>query len=508
MSQSGVIYLRKANQKPSAEFIQHLLDNCGKAWGATVLDKGVLDTFYGEDATAKSVLDAIEEFNELDIQFYFYGSDSAVNIKDVPPYPIIQNDDDQALVCILPEGNFPGFEKEKSSHPAIYWLAESLSNEFIMVYDLVDKDLDKFFAAIEKDSFKKKINLQSVSRGYLTVVGQNGKVLTFSQGDTAREFDHGWVSNAFGFADKKEEKVEEKPKTGGMFSRKSTVREKHVSHEPSQAVKESLQNDPPPKTETAVKDPQNNPPSVPQKPKEDLKALTIEDIKVSKVKVPAHYNRKGKIGYIKERIGYNPKGIDDPNQLFEVYTTPGGTTLTKADLNKMFGMSAAKLLELKPLNNPEAVGKDTASQHIDTARDPIQPLPILSGGARERAKQFISDTRVQKLISENASIITDPDGVQNSEAKVALFFQQIGEKDMSQWDCLPFIEIEKVGRADIHTLAVMAHTWRLRALRAENKLEAKKEKIVEKMKEQLAPVEEQPEEPKKTGTGGMFSRRR
>jgi hypothetical protein len=506
MSQQGTTYIRKPGTTPDDAFLQHLLDNCPKVWGAVVLDKGVLDTFYGENLDLESLKNTCEEFKDCTVVFYFADSDGGVNIdKDVPPFTVIVNDDEESLVCIIPEGNFPGFEKAGSSHPSIYHLGEHLTDEFYTVFDMVDKDLDKFMAAIEKEGFKKKVAMNAVGRGYVTVVAQNGRVLTYLQGDPPVEFDHGFVTNAFGFG-KQEEKAPEPEKKKGMFS-KSTTREKHTpAPSASAAAAEAAAN--PPKTETAVKAPEpSGVPKIP--PKAVKKPLVIEDIKVTKVKIPP-MNRKGRANWIKERIGYKPQTLDDPNATYEVYSRPDGVVLTRDEINRLFGLSAANLNKDKPLTNAPPLGANTENQNIDSSKEIIQPLPILSGAARERAKRIISDERLQKVIAENASIITDPENIQGNEAKVALFYQQTGEKDMSQWDALPFVELEKIGRQDIHMMACMAHTWRLRALRAELKL-GKAKPVQEKMEKQLqeaADAVAEPEKAEEQPKRGMFSKRR
>lgn len=521
MSQLGTTYIRKPNAPlPDDAFLQNILDNCPKAWGAVILDKGVLDTFYGETTTVKDLKLTLEEFKDTTAIFYFCDSDAALNIdKDVPPWTVIVNDDDESLVCIIPEGNFPGFEKAGSSHPPIYHLGEHLTNELYGVFDLVDKDLDKFMNAIQKDSFKSKVQMNAVGRGYITVIARNGQVLTIQQGDPPVEFEHGYITNAFGFGKKEEPKAEpEKPK-GGMFSRKksvSTVREQHVPHQPSNAVVASGVADPP-KTDTAVKAPTDvvSVPKVPTKPAP--KALTIADIQVTEVKVPDQLSRKLKRNWFKERLGYIPATFEDVGRKYKMYTKPSadGTTrivVTRDEVNRLFGLSAASLPNLKEHNPPPVGTSDTDNKHIDSNKESISPLPILSGAMRERAKAFISDTRVLKVIGENSALIANPENVQGTEGKVPLFYQQIGQKDMSDWDALPFIEIKKLGQADIHLLATMAHTWRLRALRAELKA-GKVKKVTEKMQEQLKPVQpETPEEPEvkieEAPKRGMFSRRK
>jgi len=497
MSQ-GVIIIKKANAEVPKDFLELALQSCPKVWGAAFVDKGVLEIMHGENPVAEDLLKTLDEFKDIGITLYLGDSTSATNLKGVPPFPLIETDDEEPLVAIIPEGNFPGYAKEKSTFPPAYHLAEHLFDDFNASFDMVDKNLDKFMGGIEKDSFKKKMNLASVSRGYITVIARNNQVITFSQGETAKDFDWGWCSNTFGYgAEKKEEPKAEPEKKGGMFSRRSTVREKHVDHQPSGNVTGNGADKSPP-TETAIKAPESGTPKPP--PKEPKKLVVIEDITIKKMKIPP-MNRKNRANWIKEKIGYKPNTIDDVNAEYEVYTKPDGTVLSRDEINRLFGLSAAKLFDEKKLTNAPPLGAQTENQNIDSSKEVIQPMPILSGSARERSKRFISDERILKLISENSEVITDPDNVQNTETKIPPHWQQLGEKDSSQWDALPFLEIEKYGRADIHALAVLAYSWKMRALKAEHSI---KSKIKDGMKDQLKPVEAEAEPPKKAR--GMFSR--
>lgn len=491
MSQ-GVIIRRPANKTLNGEYLALALASCSKVWGASFVDKGVLECFQGTDPTAETILDTLEQFKDVDVTLYLGNEVAGTNLKTVPPFPLIENDEEQALVAIIPEGNFPGFVKEKSSSSPAYHLAESLFDDFNATFDLVDKDIGKFMAGIQKESFQKKIKLNSVGRGYITVIAQNGESFTFAQGDTAKEIDGVWVSNHFDFG-AKAEKAPEPEKKRGMFSR-STVREK-VDHQPSNAVN-AAGVDQPDKTDTAVKAPVAGEPSPPRKDKEK-KIYAVTDIRISKIKIPQHFNRKNKRNWIKERIGYNPQGVDDPKSEYEVYSEPDGTILTRSEINKLFGMSAAGL---KALTNPEAAGK--AEENDVKDRDVI-PVPVISGASRERLKTFVSSERVKKIIAENSTIITDPYNIQGTEAKLPTLAAQLEKKNLAEFDALPFAQLLEIGRGNIHELANIAHAWRLEKLKLQldlDKLKGKKvspEEVHQIAKEELVP---------ETKKRGMFSR--
>lgn len=483
---SQVIIRRKANQSIPEDFFQLCPK---KVWGIAILADGILERMQGENIDLEALRSTEEDFKDSPFTLYLSDVEAGTNLKDVPPYDMLDNDEEQVLLTMFTAGEFPGFVKEKSSHPASYHLAEFTSDKIADLYDAVDKDLDKLMVKISADRFKEQLKMNAVSHGYITFVSQNGKDVTIHQGDKHHDFDWGWVSDTLGYL-RKEEVVPPVEKKKGLFSRSST-REKHVP--PSNNVV-AAGADKVPKTETAIPKTTATGSNNPQ-PEAKIKpvVLTVENITVKKFKVPQHLSRRLKKGYLKDRLGHIPPTYDNPDQLYEMYTNPAGAILTKKEVEKALGMSAAKL---PTLDNPKASGKqdDIAAEHIDTDRPIANPLPMLSKNGRERQHRFISDERIKKIISENSELITDPDKVQNREAKIPLFHAQLGMSDMAEYDALPFVELERMGRIDIHDLAVAAWTWKVRALSAELKVGKKK---VEHVAQEEAPPKKQ----------GLFSRR-
>lgn len=501
MSQLGVIIHRPAGKPaPETAYLELALQNCSKVWGIAILADGKLDLNQGENPDLNLLTTTFEDFKDEALTIFLGDAgEGANNRKDIPPYDIIVNDDDEPLVVLFPEGNFPAFDKSGngSSHPPSYHLAEHMSDEFLTAFDMCDKDLDKFMANIAKDNYKKKMLLHSVSRGYVTVVAQNGAVVTFAQGDTAGEIGDTWVSNTFGYGKKEEPAPVPEKKSKGMFSR-STVREK-VNHQPSNNVV-AAGADKVPAAATAVKAPAEGTPKPPEK--KMVEALTIENVKVSRVKIPEHLPRKLRGNWIKERIGYKPNTLDDHKAEYQVYSKPDGTILTRDEINKFFGLSATKLPKL---TNADPIGKNTETEHIDPGKQvSANPLPVLSPTGRERLKSYISDERVKKIIGENAALITDPDNIQGTEGKIPLFSQQMGMKSMEDFDALPFAELELIGRNTIHDLAVLCWTYKVRALSAEAKVKKAQPKGETASSATPAAAEPEVAAPRR---GGMFSRK-
>lgn len=494
MSQ-GVTIRKLANQVVPKDYLELAVNNGAKVWGGAFVDKGILEIPKGTDVTVEMLEQTFEEFKDIDVTLILNDSTAGTNLEAMPPYPLIETDDEQPLVAIIPEGNFPSFEKKGSANPPMYFLAEHLFDEFNSAFDMCDKNLDKFMENITKDSFKKKMNLNSVGRGYITVIAQNGKCVTFGQGDTdsGDKFPWGWVSNTFGYG-KEASAPAEPEKKKSMFSR-STVREKH--HVPSHAAVASGATEPP-KTETAIPKTTNTGSNNPQPPKTETKRviLAIDNIEVVKVKIPPG-SRRERRGWIKQRLGYVPPTVDNMDQVYSLYKSPTGAILTRDEINKHLGLSAAKLRSDKPLlGNPKPTGSDTDPDHIDPDKQVSgDPLPVLSPNARKSFQAYLSNDRIKKIIAEGAEQITDPKHVQGLEGKIPPFGNQLGLADMKDFDALPFAEFENLCRQNFHGFATMCWSYRNRALKAEMALGKAEGKTAE-------PVSEAPVEKKRS----MFSR--
>lgn len=493
MSQ-GVIIRRKAGQAIPEDYFTLASENCPKVFGIAIVADGKIERNQGESLDLETLRETEKDFNDCDFTVYLGETTSGTNLKDVPPYDMLDNDDDEVVLTMFAEGNFPGFVKEKASHPAEYYLAEFASDKISDIFDAVDKDLDKLMTKLGADRFKEQLKMNAVSRGFITFVAQNGKSLTIAQGDTAKEFPWGWVSNTFGYGEKKEAAPVEEPKKKSLFSRnKSTVREKHVPDDVAAAGAAKA-----PPTATALpKDAKtgSNNISQPAKPKPVI--LAIDNIKVKKMKAPQSFNRRAKKAWFKERLGHIPPTWNNIDAEYEVYIGPMGQILTKAEIKAALGMSAASLPELK---NPKA-GKqdDIEADNIDLDRPVPNPLPMMSKNGRDRMHRMISDERIKKLIAENAAVVEDPERAQNREAKIPRMFMQLGMKDVADFDKLPSVEWERMGRNDIHDLACWTWDYRTRALMAEAKLAS----LTQKQPSATKDVEEPVAQPKKRS---LFSR--
>lgn len=480
-----VIIRRKAGQEIPEGFFKAAKAACPDAWGIGYVQDGKLELNHGESLELDDLRET--EKNSGDFTLCMVASPGGTNLKAVPPYELAANGEDEPVVAVAIDGEFPGFVKEKSPHPSIYHLANFVGDKVTDMLNILDGDLDKTFAKMNTDDFKDKIKMNAVSRGYLTFLGQNDKAITIFQGDTAKDYPWGWVSNTFGWD--KGGKEEEPPKKKGLF--KSTIREKAPQATASDVVDKQKETN---KTETAVKPSGNN---TVKKEAEKPVILTLENITVKRVKCPDHYSRKEKRKWAKTTLGHIPPTMDEPGREYEVYMSPTNRVLTREEVSKALGMSAAKL---PPLNNPKHE-KNPDPDSIDPNKQvSTQPLPILSPTGRNRLRGFLADERIVKIIGERGDVISDPDKVQSHEAKIEPLAAQLGMKSMDDFYKLPFPEVQKIAAANFHDICCMFWDAKTEVIKLRRKL-AKLEKTPQATEE----PEVKAEEPKKTG--GLFKRR-
>ena len=435
MAQSGVIVQRKAGTMIPNDYFEKVIKENPTAFGAVVVTEkdGKKLMQISTDTKPMSLEDfqtAQKAFMDNDITFYFCNSESAVSLKDLSPHILIVKEcednpeEEEPQVVAFIEGNFPTHVQAGSSHPPEYHLARDyLVPKLEGMFEMCDGDLDKVVEQLKKPFFKKELMLNSVSRGYITLVTATGACLTFAQGDTAGEFPWGWTSNTYGFG-----KVAEKPpaseKKPSIFAGKSTVREKATP--PSEKIAEAVKA---PATETA-----------------SVKGYTF------KLERPgAHLSRNETADWYKSRIGYKPPKSEERIPV-NCYYDPQGKLLTFAQLNKQLGMAAAGLIA-QAKNPSREAPKNTQPSEVKseqtlpaTSEKPVSvdPLPIMSPTTREKIEAIRSRPGYKQLIDENAKVIADPKQAESYEVKLVDFGKQMGVKDLREFGCWDYKMIDEL----------------------------------------------------------------
>lgn len=457
--QGGTIVQRKANTFIPNEYLEKVLAANPNCWGAATVSDGELHLNSGEEGTdLEFVQDAMKVWSNQDITFYFGHADAALNKADIPPYILIvkvEGEEEIPQIVGFFDGNFPGYDKAGSSHPPEYHLAtDYLVPKLEGLWEMADGDLDKVTAQLQKPYFKKELLLTSVSRGTITLVCANGVALTFAQSDLSAEYPWGWVSNTHGYATASA--VADKPaKKPSMFSGKSTVREK-VEAAPDAVTEKTKQ------LAEAVAAPKTE-------------ATVIKNYTTKKERPPAHLSRNDRKEWYQARLGYRPPGWEKAIQIDVVYS-PENKLMTFAQIKKL-GAEAIGVLGLLKNNPPREQGKDTETHNIPETVTETGPavttemLPIMSPDTRKHIKQMMADPAIQKIIAENAEMITDPAKVQGIEAKFADFSRQVGAESIDDFLKLDYEQLYNLGKSKLDGLAVLC--WSLKNIVAAHRAKVK-----------------------------------
>jgi hypothetical protein len=511
MTTSPIIVRRNGNQFIPNDYLELVLKTHSAAWSASFVstegDKKDLMVAKGDGdgLNVKLIQETMEACPLDDITFCFYASDKALNMDDINPYVLLKNGDDAQVVAFV-SGEFPGFEKPTSSKSSEFFFAhEYLKPKLEGVSELVDGNLEKIVSFISKPNFKNDALNNAPSHAVITLMCADNTTISFAKAEDSAEYPWGWVSNNLGYAKAKPEakkEGEDKPVKKGMFSGKSTVREKANVQQPTAP-------EPKPEKSDAV-----------TATAESLKANALENYTVKKgVLPPEHLSRKERGKWYVNRIGYKPDKFDQGRGVpIDLYVNPKGEVMTLSDVKKL-GMAAAKLPSRQL---PPRTSGDTETEHIQHGQMDNAPpagevqkaelLPIISPKSRQKLEAFIKDAKSQKRIAENASIVEDPSHVQEIEKKFASLSTQMKYDDMTEfckWSLemfrdLTHAEINGKPNEMYNPEAAMVMLFTFRNMVAGNYAKAAK-KVEEVTTTHIVANEELKPEKK---TGGMFAKRK
>lgn len=483
--QTGVIVRRNPDQFIPNEFIELALKNNPSAYGAAIIDgaEGLKTSSGGKDElTVDFVKETMEAFPNRAITFYFCNSDGAVNDADLFPQ-ILLSDGDTPRLAVFVDANMPGFVKKDSSRGAeSHFVEDWLLPKFNDIAELVDGDLDKIMAYCSKDSFRKDVLQNAVSRGAITLVSEK-TALTFATGDTCKEYPWGWTSNHYGFEMQTEKKEDTPPVKKNMFAKRSTVREPAASAGP-------------------IVDQTGTPVS---KVAAQIAGSTSirPQYSVKKGRPEGNLSRKNKKKWYEIRIGYYPQGGDKSAEI-EYYVDQTGKLLAWGQVKKL-GLDA---VGLPKLNNPARINaqqeqeieneKDTDPHTVEGNDLQNQPqpkvsseiLPILPPQTRDHILKAMGTDEVKKIISESGDIVATAEQAKAMEAKFADFTKQLGDKySIQDFMKMPYEWLYKLGSEKPAGLAILAWTFKnmLVARMAKEATKAAAAPVVEEKVEAPAP---------------------
>lgn len=413
MTQTGVIIQRRADSSIPDDYTSLALTENPTAWGAAIPTPDGLEINSGDGMDLETFNNTLAEFPDRDIYWYLCNSESAINMDDVPPYNIIENEKEEPELILLITGEYPGYKKPDSTHPTAYhYVHEFIIPELQSMYELAEGDIVKVLTQIDKPIFRKKMLSGAIGSVAMTFVTANGKACTIVQGDGHNEYKWGWVSSNYGYAlaPPEPEKKEDPPPKKSAFPKKSTVREPAPSAQPPKGV------------------------DVTPPVKAGATSVGNGSIGVRKVKPRADSSKQDRKTFYKRYIGYCPEGWENPKGVeIEVYFDKNTNLLMTLSDIKNLKMDAVAVPILN--NPPRAGGKDTAPDHINGGENnkekavTTESLPLLGPNSRDFLAKRMKRDDIQKLMSEDGKEVTDPARIAEQEKKMTGFSDQMGEKD-------------------------------------------------------------------------------
>lgn len=440
--QTGVIVRRNPDQFIPDNVFEHIFKTHNSAWSAAIIDgdEGLKTSSGGkEDMNAAHFKEIMETFPKRGITFYFAASDGAINEDDLFPQTLMFDDADNPTLSVFVDANVPGLAKKDSAlspetHFVDDWLRPKLS-EIVEKNKLVegdDVDIPKLMAVLSSKSFKEEALKQCVGRGAITLMSDKSTI-SFSTGDTAKEFPWGWMSNHLGFG------VEDKPKKD-MFAKKpkASVPASPAGTGDQPPVIVNQKKEEPPKGEVALK--------------------PVYSIK--KDRPGPNVSRKDKKQHwYPNRIGYLPVGWENGCEI-EHYVDQTGKLLVWGNIKKL-GLEAAGLPKL---NNPPRVGSPEADAIDGGPRAPgdavvSAKIPLVTPKGRDYMNALLDRDDIKKIISETGNVVATAEQAKAMEAKIADFIVQLGRKDVTIVDMMkfPYEWYHKIGQERPDILATL--TW-------------------------------------------------
>jgi hypothetical protein len=449
--QTGVIVRRNPEQFIPDAFLEHILKTHNSAWSAAVIDgeEGLKTSSGGkDDMSVAHFKEIMESFPKRGITFYFCASEGAINEDDLFPQTLMFDDADNPTLSVFVDANVPGLAKKGSSltpetHFVDDWLRPKLS-EIVEANKLSDDDgnvdIPKLMIQLSKGDFKKEALAQCVGRGAITLISDKGTV-SFSTGDTGKEFPWGWVSNHLGFGVAKE-KEKEQPKKKDMFAKRSTVREAApvAGTGPQPVIAKA---------------------SVPAAPKGEVALKPLYSIK--KDRPGPNISRKDKKQHwYPNRIGYLPVGWEQGVEI-EHYADQTGKLLVWGNIKKL-GLEAAGLPKL---TNPPRVGSPEADAIDGGPRAPSDTLsgaklPMITPKGRDYMNALLDRADIKKIISETGNVVATAEQAKAMEAKIADFMTQLGRKDVTIVDIMkfPYEWLFKIAQERPDIAATLMWNWK------------------------------------------------
>lgn len=196
MSHEGVVIMKRAGHAVPEAFLKAVWEANQSCSGAALVAGDELLT--GQSAERKEfdeLQGLLKEHGDKDVVMFLGNFPSGFNDADVPPFDLFTDGDENVLLTAFLEGDFSNFHKTDSARwDAHHLVDEYLKEKLFDTFASVDEDMDKFVQKLESPLYQKEMTNLILGRGSITLVPQNGKIITYSKGELGKQFEWGWAS--------------------------------------------------------------------------------------------------------------------------------------------------------------------------------------------------------------------------------------------------------------------------------------------------------------------------
>lgn len=433
--QHGVIVGRKEGQQIPVEVLTLAAAECpqyvGMCWtqrdeegrmsvGHVTLDGNV-------DANVQDLKDTMEG---QDNPFWAFFGEGHTNSDDQQPFFLIHDEQGDAIVGIMLEGDFSlAFEVPNSTYSAAYHVCDKyLKPKLMDLFESNEQDMAKVAAAMERTFTQKEILLACcppTGRCEIRLMFANGNEVILSQGNFNRSFEWGDMSRNLGYGDVPEPAAPSPPpaRKGIQMGSKKT-QAAPVSPQPAAATSDNK-----PAVATSVT-------SVPQ-----VKATVTGDTAIGSALAAAQLNvmilpprhkigvKKDLEGWYRHWAGFLPEGWEQGiNAWDKAIPVKVKANLLKSDMKEVKDAERkGTVVMYDPAKHPRAWDKPAATGAKSSAPVADAGSPIATViPAEERQKVVVWKTNIIKSRGDNGKLIVDQAQLNKELAAYAKATEELG----------------------------------------------------------------------------------
>jgi hypothetical protein len=199
MSHQAVCLSINAGQQVPEAYLTKLLESYKTCIGyAFADDDGTIPIFQSNGtADIASFREVEKEYGANNLHFFFGNYEANYHDDDLQPFVLLKDGDGNCLACAFGEGSFPGYVHDASNHSEFFFcFTEYLFDEVQEPWHKGDMSLDKLAEDLDGPMFRKRIMNVMGSRGEITILLGNGKVVNYLKNNVqGANFAWGHTSN-------------------------------------------------------------------------------------------------------------------------------------------------------------------------------------------------------------------------------------------------------------------------------------------------------------------------